>query len=90
MKAAAPTTSGYGNHLVIQASSANTSAQGGSVYLVPGAGAGGPSAGTIYLGTANSWVGASVSGPLRVTNQGPNTGTALNIIAGSATGLAIY
>ncbi len=90
VKAAEPTTSGYGNHLVIQASSANTSGQGGSVYLVPGAGAGGPSAGTIYLGTANSWVGASVSGPLTVTNQGPNTGTALNIIAGSATGLAIY
>ena len=90
VKAAAPTSSGYGNHLVIQASSANTSGQGGSVYLVPGVGAGGPGAGTIYLGTASSWVGASVSGPLTVTNNGPNTGTALNIIAGGSTGLAIY
>jgi hypothetical protein len=78
---ASPTTAS-GNSIVIQAGDATASGTGGSVSIQPGGGAGGPGAGTVIISNTSWWNGATVNGLLTVTNQGPNTGTALTVNAG--------
>jgi hypothetical protein len=78
---ASPTTAS-GNSIVIQAGDATASGTGGSISILPGAGAGGPGAGTVTIGNTTWWNGATVNGILTATNQGPNTGTSLTVNAG--------
>jgi hypothetical protein len=78
---ASPTTAS-GNSIVIQAGDAIASGTGGSISIQPGGGAGGPGAGTVTISNTTWWNGATVNGLLTVTNQGPNTGTALTVNAG--------
>ena len=78
---ASPTTAS-GNSIIIQAGDATASGTGGSVSIQPGGGAGGPGGGTVILSNTTWWNGATVNGLLTVTNQGPNTGTALTVNAG--------
>jgi len=78
---ASPTTAS-GNSIVIQAGDATAAGTGGSVSIQPGGGAGGPGAGTVTIGNTTWWNGATINGTLTVTNQGPNTGTALTVNAG--------
>jgi hypothetical protein len=79
---ASPTTAS-GNSIVIQAGDAIASGTGGSISIQPGGGAGGPGAGTVTISNTTWWNGATVNGLLTVTNQGPNTGTALTVNAGA-------
>ena len=85
-----PTSSGSGNHLVIQSGSATTSGNGGDIYLNVGGGAGGPGPGRIYIGNNNGWDVAYVRGLLTVNNSGPNTGVGFQVNSGGQTGLSIY
>jgi hypothetical protein len=83
---ASPTTAS-GNNIVIQAGAATAAGTGGSVSIQPGGGAGGPGAGTVTISNTTWWNGATINGTLTVTNQGPNTGTSLNVTGGGQTAM---
>jgi hypothetical protein len=85
-----PATSGSGSNLIIQSASANTSGQGGSIYIYPGSGAGGPGPGKTFIGNQNGWDGIYMTGLVTIGNNGPNTGSALQVNAGGQNGLNIY
>ncbi len=90
IKLANRTVAGNGNNIIIEASNANTSGTGGSIYLYEGTGAGGPGPGTIFIGkSGGDSLSCSVNGRLEVGASGPNVGTALRVNAGGIQSFAV-
>lgn len=90
IKLANRTVTGGGNHIIIEASNANTNGTGGNIYLYEGTGAGGPGPGTIFIGKSGGGnPSCSVNGRLDVSSSGPNVGTALRVNAGGIQSFAV-
>lgn len=77
-----PSSAGNGANLSIKGGDANIAGTGGNIYLYPGAGAGGPGAGSVYIGNGYGWSNLRVMGAMVLTEQGPTMGTAFTVNAG--------